>query len=114
MLIDRQAVVATVGHYENQWLDVDFVTPKILPGARLDAQLVLKLDASGKVLSTNSYDIIVASPEWANPASEKNRIINVLNPTEQTARILSGLLLMPVSSMSAATAANPLVICDWS
>ena len=105
-----QVEVPPVGYYSNQWLAVDFTMPENLPAPRVDAQLVLKLEAGGEVLSTNGYDVVLTSPEWAETGLDTNLNINVINPDEPTSRTLQGLPVTTVASLDSATNGNLLVI----
>ncbi len=59
--------VPPVKYYKNHWINVAFSMPKDLPAPRTNAQLLLKLEANGKLLSQNSYDIVLATHDWAKP-----------------------------------------------
>jgi hypothetical protein len=54
-----------VPYYTNQWRDVDFEMPATLPEPRVDAALSLSLESGGKIISQNSYDLVIAKPAWS-------------------------------------------------
>ena len=57
-----------VDYYNVRWMDVDLAMPSALSAGRVDAQLILKLEGPGGVISENAYDVLVASREWADGA----------------------------------------------
>jgi hypothetical protein len=59
----------TLEYYKNKDEALTFTLPEKLPLPRIDAQLVLKLGANGKIYSTNTYDIVVADPSFMNNAA---------------------------------------------
>lgn len=66
VLSQGETPVPSVAYYESHWLNVGFKTPEKLPEPRIDGQLVLRLESqSGKILSKNDYDVVIASPDWA-------------------------------------------------
>jgi beta-galactosidase len=84
-------------YYSNQWMKVDFKMPESLPSPRVDAQLVLKLEAGGRTVSQNSYDITVATSEWA-----MNRLANkvaLYDPAHKADEVTAGLPVAPLSSL---------------
>jgi len=54
-----------VPYYTNKFLDVKIAMPAKLPTPKVSGQLAFKYEVGGKVVSTNSYGIIVATKEWA-------------------------------------------------
>jgi beta-galactosidase len=105
------APVSPVPYYSNQWLDVNFQMPESLPSPRVDAQLVLKLEAGGKMVSQNSYDITVATSEWAMEGlSAKADKIAVFDPAHQSDKALQGLPVEQIASLDALQAGSPEVL----
>jgi len=99
-----------VPYYANKWLDIDYAMPKELPSPRVDAKLVLTLTADGRTLSANDYDIVIASREWAAvPAATK---VQVLDPSGKAKEALAGIDATSVSSLDAASPAEPLIVGD--
>jgi len=92
--------VPPVPYYSNQWLDVDFKMPESMPSARVDAQLVLKLEADGKAVSQNSYDITVATQAWAVDGldAQTDKVV-VFDPAHQSDKTLQGLPVGQVASL---------------
>lgn len=79
VLAQGSTSIPSVKYYENHWCAVDFAMPANL-AQRIDAQLVLELEANGKALSQNHYDIVVAPHDWAkagssNPGTSANVLI---------------------------------------
>ncbi len=54
-----------VPYYSNQWIDLSIPIPAALPAPRVDATLRLFLKANDSQHSDNSYDVVIATPEWA-------------------------------------------------
>jgi beta-galactosidase len=108
-----QGTMATppVPYYSNQWLDVDVKMPESLPSPRVDAQLVLKLEAGGKVVSQNSYDITVATQAWAvERLQAKSDAASVFDPTHRSDAALQGLPVAQLASLNRLRAGAPEVL----
>jgi len=110
VLSQGQVVVPPVKYYENTWLDAGFTTPKNLPTPRVDGQLVLRLEADGKTLSENNYDVTIASEDWAQGDLDKKSIVQLWDPGKQASKDLFGLPVDIVSSINAANSTNVLII----
>jgi len=105
------APVSPVPYYSNQWLDVDFQMPETLPSPRVDAQLVLKLEACGKMVSQNSYDITVATQAWAMEGLPANADkIAVFDPAHQSDKALEGLSVRQIDSLDNLQTGTPEVL----
>jgi hypothetical protein len=105
--------VPSVKYYTNRWLDANIVLPEELPAPRVNAQLVLKLKAAGKTLSENSYDIVLATQEWAHDgrmAKPSNTLL--IDPYDKTADVLAGVPLTKVASMDAVRGNKLLIVGD--
>jgi hypothetical protein len=105
-----QLEVPTVNYYTNQWLDVEFVTPQNLPAPRVDGQLLLELESNGKILSTNNYDVVIATPEWSKGESDKTANIIFWNPGNHPADSLSDLPMTTVDSLETVSPTNVLIV----
>jgi len=110
VLSQGQVEAPPVSYYENHWLDMDFLTPTNLPMPRVDAQLVLKLEAGGKILSENNYDITLATTDWTKDEFNEKSQILFWNPGNQSAEILSGLPITTVDSLDAVAPTNILIV----
>ncbi|MDR2462384.1 MAG: hypothetical protein LBD30_01215, partial [Verrucomicrobiales bacterium] len=62
-------------YYHNQWLNVNLKLPAALPSPRTDAKLTLRLIVSGKIISQNVYNLILADRAWANSAPADHDIL---------------------------------------
>ena len=112
VLAQGQVEVPPVEYYTNQWLDVAFTMPKNLPVPRVDAQLFFTLQADGRVLSTNSYDIVLATTDWANRSGDMPAHIMVIDPQKRTAKALAGITITTADSLDAATTNDVVIIGD--
>ncbi|MCW3062161.1 MAG: glycosyl hydrolase family 2, partial [Capsulimonas sp.] len=101
--------VASVPYYSNMWLDVNLKMPASLPSPRVDAQLVLTLEAGGRTLSTNRYDVILATREWAD-APATNAV--VFDPGARMASALQGRNLRAIVSLDNLDLTTPLIVGD--
>ena len=68
VLATGQVEVPAVDYYNVRWMDVDLAMPSALSAGRVDAQLILKLEGPGGVISENAYDVLVAGRDWADGA----------------------------------------------
>ena len=100
-----QIATPTVGYYTNQWVDAELQTPA-LSKPRIDAKLVLTLTANGRTVSTNDYDVVLASREWAAPKTAGK--VPVFDPHGKCQPTLAGIKTIPVNSITG----NSLVIGD--
>lgn len=114
VLSKGQVQVPAVNYYENAWLDVEFKTPRNLPAPRTDGQLVLQLESAGKVLSENSYDVVMATPEWAKGERTQKPGTLLWNPGKRSIDGLSGVAVTDVDSIASANPANVLLVGDLS
>lgn len=100
----------SVGYYENRWLDVDFAMPRSLPAPRVDAQLVVALEAGGKQLSENRYDIVLATSGWTDEGLAQESGIVVMDVDAHSAQALFDVPVANVTSMDEVKFANLLII----
>lgn len=111
ILSQGQIAVPSIGYYENHWLDVKFNTPESLPTPRTDAQLVLRLESEdGRMLSTDNYDVVLATPEWAKNDSSNSTNIVLWNPDNKPTDCLSDLPITRVDSIESLKQTDFLVI----
>ena len=102
--------IPTVNYYENLWLDLDFTTPQNLPMPRVDGQLVLRLETAEKTLSENSYDVTLATSDWAKGELNEKSNICLWDPSQHSSEILSGMPVTIVNSIEKANPKNVLII----
>jgi beta-galactosidase len=95
ILAKGESPVPSVNFYSNHWLNVDFQMPAQIPSPRVDAKLVLALEVGGQVLSTNDYDIVLATKEWA--AVQTSQAVPVFDPTGKAKATLAGIATKAVS-----------------
>ncbi len=111
-LAQGRVEIPTVKYYENHWVEVDFAMPGSLPAPRVDGQLVLRLEADGKTLSENSYDIVIATSDWAQGGLDQDSNIVLLDPRGRSAEVLSGVPVVKIDSMDAVRMTNLLIVGD--
>jgi hypothetical protein len=104
--------VPPVNYYDNRWLDVAFAMPRDLPAPRVDGQLILRLEAGGKVVSENSYDIVLATSDWSKGAPNNSSNIVLLDPQGRAAGVLSDVPWVKIASMNAIKTTNLLIVGD--
>lgn len=112
VLSQGKVETSAVDYYGNRWLNVEFKTPQSLPTPRIDGQLVLKLESEGKIISENSYDVVIATPDWAKGVPAKTTRIFLWNPGKQSVDGLSDLAVTHVDSVEAVDPANVLIVGD--
>lgn len=101
-----------VKYYANQWFNVDFQIPSTLPRQRVDARLVLKLEAGGKILSENDYEIMIATRKWAAPQLPRAEI-QLYDPHGNAKSLLAGYELSKIASLDKLSPSRPLVVGDF-
>ncbi|MDE3067279.1 MAG: glycoside hydrolase family 2 [Verrucomicrobiota bacterium] len=111
-LAGGRAAVSPVNYYQNRWLEVSFVMPRNLPAPRVDAELVLRLEAGNKILSENRYDIALATMAWAGSRLNKKSKISLWDPAGRARGILSGVPITIVDSIENGDSAKVLIVGD--
>jgi hypothetical protein len=104
----RQATPAAP-YYSNQWIDVDFAMPSTLPTPRVNAKLFLKLNVGGRDVSANSYDIVLATRDWAAAPNDGGQLYD---PQGKSKDVTGNLGLSTVSSPANFDSGKLLVIGD--
>jgi hypothetical protein len=112
VLAQGQTEVSSLPYYESRWVDVELTMPTDLPTPRVDGQLVWQWEADGKIISTNSYDIVLARPEWPMESLDKNSNVTLIRPSESTTRMLSELSTTTAASITAADPSHLVIIDD--
>ena len=69
--------VPAVPYYQTKWIDLTFETPGDLPAPRVDAKLTLRLEVGETTISTNEYDVLLATKAWTAP-TKRTPSANVL------------------------------------
>jgi len=62
-------------YYGRQWLTPEITIPSNLPHPRTEAQLRVRLSSAGTTLSTNQYDITLATRQWSAPPANTTPIL---------------------------------------
>ena len=101
--------VPAVRYYQNQWLNVVLKSPVALPTPRVDAKLVLRVEADGKIVSTNQYDLLLATKEWTAPPAPRQSAL-LYDPAGKSAVIVNGLGLPKLASLDQLGRAGVLVV----
>lgn len=95
ILSKGETPVPSVNFYSDRWFNVDFQMPEQLPHPRVNATLTLVLEANGRILSTNDYDIVLATKEWA--AVQTSEAVPVFDPNGKAKATLAGISTRGVS-----------------
>jgi hypothetical protein len=64
------------------------------------------------VLSTNSYDIVLASADWANRSGDTPARVILIDPWNRAAKALAGITTTTAASLDAATTNDVVIIGD--
>lgn len=89
----------TLGYYSNKSETLTFTLPATLPQSKIDAKLILKLNANGRAISTNSYDITVCNNAFVNNASGLRVGYFTQNDRLSAAFAKLGVTVVPVSNL---------------
>jgi beta-galactosidase len=108
VLASGSQATPAVPYYNNQWVNVNFTMPAALPAPRTDAVLFLKLQAGGRVVSENNYDVLVATKDWASVKINAQ----LYDPSGRSKEVTEDLRLTKVNSLSSLNPALPLVVGD--
>lgn len=101
-----------VPYYANRTFTVPFKMPDRAPGGRADAKLALSYFANGALASSNSYDIVVATRDWAEAPARSAGALQMLDPSGEARALLSGYKTTAVNSLRGIRTAEPLVVND--
>jgi hypothetical protein len=112
ILATSRVEVPAVRYSREHWQQVNFTTPASLPTPRVNGELVLRLEADGRTLSVNTYDITLATTEWTEGGFDKKSNIAFWNPGNQSQQMLSSLRVVTVDSMAAVKPASLLIVGD--
>lgn len=103
--------IGAVEYYANEKVPLKIKLPAVK--GRADAKIVLKLEADGKLLSENDYDVVIASRDWARDAgSAKSASVALFDPSGEYAPLLSGFAVKKMESASQLSGAKVAVIAD--
>ena len=69
--------VPEVGHYKRLWITPQIDIPANLPSAKMKGKLKLRYTESGKQISVNEYDILLAQKNWAKTITTGKNIVLV-------------------------------------
>jgi len=97
-------------YYSNHWMEVDFALPDPLPAPRVSAELAVRLEVDGAVVSSNSYDLLLAERAWTEVLLA--RPLQVFDPGGKADGTLEGLPATKVHVPSGLDPLIPLVIGD--
>ncbi len=103
-----------VDYCQNCWQDVDFKLPEVLPAPRVDAQLELRLESGGKLISENHYDVTIASAEWAKGGPGGQPKIQLWDPGRSHAESLFNTPVTLIHSLDLADGRQVLVVGNLS
>jgi hypothetical protein len=102
--------VAQVPYYSNQWIELSIPIPATLPSSRVDATLRLFLKANDIQYCDNSYDIVIATAEWASGDAWSRAIL--IDPTNAVARSMQNDHLRARSSLRGLKQSDVAVLAD--
>jgi hypothetical protein len=88
--------------------------PTTLAKPKVNAVLALQLQAGGKIVSENTYDIVLGSREWTSVDAKTAQGIQLFDPNGKAKATFAGLTLSEISSLDKLDPARPLVIGDVS
>lgn len=64
-----------VKHYKREWITPNIKISGNIQGEKVKAKLKLRLTESGKEVSVNEYEILLANKEWTNVATPQRKIV---------------------------------------
>lgn len=103
--------VSPLQYYSNEWIDVDFKMPDMLPSPRIDGQLLLSLEREGKSISENIYDVTLTTTAWATEgAGASNGKVMTFGQAPQFSKALAAFSLTQINSLNDLEAAAPKVL----
>jgi beta-galactosidase len=80
--------VPAVGHYKRAWITPEIFVPAHLKSNRINGKLKLSLEQNNKQISTNEYQLVFASKDWATSESIKEIEIALVDFNDQTGKVL--------------------------
>ncbi|MDN5288494.1 MAG: glycosyl hydrolase family 2 [Mucilaginibacter sp.] len=94
--------IPAVEHYGRKWIDPQITVPLNLPTSRVNGKLLLKLTENGKIVSENSYDLLMIKKESLTSDVLSNKKIVVLDRNKGLSDALSFLHVRYTSAASVA------------
>jgi len=91
--------VPEVPYYSNRWIDLSIDMPATLPRPRVDGSLSIKLVKNDVPVSTNDYDVTLATRAWAEQGLSGAADIVLFDPHEEAPEGLRRFKLKQVSSI---------------
>jgi hypothetical protein len=110
VLAEGEQDAPPVPYYANRSFTVPFKMPADIAGGRVDAKLVLTYTANSRVTSVNTYDIVVATRDWAESGAKSSGEIQVFDPSGEAAELLNGYKTAPVSTLQGLSSSELLVV----
>ncbi len=101
-IAEGSLVIPAVEHYTRYWIDPKIIVPQNLPASRIEGKLLLKLVESGKTVSENSYDVLLAKKDFGNANKLSGKRIAVLDLNKMVSPSLDFLGIKYRSSASLA------------
>jgi hypothetical protein len=71
--------VPKVGHYSRQWIEPEINIPQNLSEEKVEGKLLLKLVVAGKMVSENSYDVLLANKSGLDVSKLAGKKVIVLD-----------------------------------
>lgn len=91
LLATGKSVVDSVPFYSKKTVSLPITIPVDVPEKKAEYQLVYKLKNNNKIISENSYDIIIAEKKWLNTTEFNTKKIGVFDLTGETCKVLDNL-----------------------
>lgn len=102
--------IPPIPYYSNRWINLLVPIPEKLPGTRVDALLKLSLVTTESKHSSNDYEIVLASEQWANEALPRKTAL--LDPFHQATGIFNGDRFHPILSIAELGDRQQLVVAN--
>lgn len=110
VLAKGTVAVPAVGHYERQWVTPHIVIPEQVPFGKQQVSLKIRYRVNEKIYSSNVYELMVATKEWAAGNQAVKKMILVDPRTEQTALDVIKTAYKRMDNMQMALQANPEIL----
>jgi hypothetical protein len=96
-LINGECTLPDIPYYSNNWLDLAIKIPEALPAPRIDSSLEIQLMKSNEIVSTNDYDLTLATHTWAGENIHDTANIVLFDPYKE---IPEGQNIPPINQIS--------------
>ncbi|WEK17808.1 MAG: glycoside hydrolase family 2 TIM barrel-domain containing protein [Candidatus Pedobacter colombiensis] len=86
-LVSGKEAIEPVAYYGRKWIAPKINIPSILPAAKINAKLVLRLLEKGKTVSENDYELLLSNQKWLGANELKGQNIVLVDKSDKATAV---------------------------